>query len=227
MNVFENKGTVQENENLITLKRLNEQDNAIRQDVKDIIKKADPDVATKDTDYVFLNFVLNNMPKGLIGLLLAVMFCAAMSSTSGQISSLASTTVIDFYKTSINKNKTDAHYVKATKYSPCYGGAVIIGFAVSLRLFDNLIKPVNIVGSLFYGTILGVFLVAFFFKSVKGTATFWAAILSEGIIIALYFIDKHESISFLWYNAIGPGLVIGLSIILNMLSSCTRYQVKG
>jgi SSS family solute:Na+ symporter len=227
INVLRTKGTAQENENLSTLRLLNEKDNSIRQDVKNIIKKANPDIATKDTDYVFLNFVLNNMPKGLIGLLLAVMFCAAMSSTSGQISSLASTTVVDFYKRSINKNGTDAHYVKATKYSTLLWGAVIIGFAVSLRLFDNLVQAVNIVGSLFYGTILGVFLVAFFFKSVKGTATFWAAILSEGMIVALYFIDKHESISFLWYNAIGPVLVIGLSILLNLLLPESNTQSQN
>ncbi len=218
MEVLKAKGTAEEEISAGNLLNLEEKDKAIREDVKEILKKSDPAIETRDTDYVFLNFVLNHIPKGLVGLLLAVMFCAAMSSTSGQLSSLASTTVVDFYKRSFRKNETDGHYVKATKYSTLAWGAVTIGFAVSAPLFENLVQAVNIVGSLFYGTILGVFLVAFFFRNVKGDATFWAAIATECIIAALYFIDKGNTISYLWYNVIGPALVIGISFLLNFIS---------
>lgn len=209
------KGTPQENENVNKLRAIEDKDIQLRNDVKDIIKKNAPEIETKDTDYAFLNFILNNMPHGLIGLLLAVMFCAAMSSTSGQISSLASTTVIDFYKRSFVKNKSDSHYVSATKYATLIWGVVAVGFAVSLHLFDNLVQAVNIVGSLFYGTILGVFIVAFVFKSIMGRATFWAAIVSELITLALYFIDSGQKVSYLWYNLLGPIIVVSLSFLLN------------
>jgi len=198
-----------------TLRALEQQDTAIRADVKRIIKKNAPDIETRDTDYVFLTFVLNHMPIGLIGLLLAVMFCAAMSSTAGQISSMASTTVVDFYKRSINKTGSDKHYVNASKAATLLWGAVTIAFAFYVHLFDNLIQAVNILGSLFYGTILGVFIVAFFFKSVKGNAVFTAAIISEIIILLIFFFDKK--ISFLWYNPIGVGLVVVISSLLAVI----------
>ncbi len=215
LDLLKSRGTAEEQVNIEKLRDLEEKDKSIRGDVKGILKKYAPGMETKDTDYAFLNFVMNNLPHGLIGLLLAVMFCAAMSSTSGQISSLASTTVVDFYKRSFAKNKTDTHYVSATKYATLAWGAVAIGFAVSLRLFDNLVQAVNIVGSLFYGTILGVFLVAFFLKSVKGYATFWAAIVSEAAILGLFFIDSGVHITYLWYNVIAPILVVIISLLLN------------
>jgi solute:Na+ symporter, SSS family len=209
------KNTPQELACIDTLRKFEQQDTAIRADVKRIIKKNAPGIATRDTDYVFLSFVLNHMPVGLIGLLLAVMFCAAMSSTAGQISSLASTTVVDYYKRSINKNATQKHYVNASKVSTLIWGAITIAFAVSASLFENLIQAVNILGSLFYGTILGVFIVAFFFKSIKGKAVFPAAIISEAIIITLFFTVKK--ISFLWYNPIGVVLVICISTLFTLL----------
>lgn len=208
-----------------SLQKLEQQDMQVRADVKKIIASNAPGVETKDTDYVFLTFVLNHMPVGLIGLLLAVMFCAAMSSTAGQISSLASTTVIDYYKRSINKNASDKHYVNASKISTLIWGCITVGFAVSAPLFDNLIQAVNIIGSLFYGTILGVFIVAFFFKFVKGRAVFFAAILSEATIILLFSVDKITSflglqpwgvvskIAYLWYNPLGVILVVGFSCL--------------
>jgi len=219
------RNTVQESLYTDSLQKFEQQDIQVRTDVKQIIAKNAPGVETRDTDYVFLTFVLNHMPVGLIGLLLAVMFCAAMSSTAGQISSLASTTVIDYYKRSINKNGSDKHYVNASKVSTLIWGGVTIAFAVSAPLFDNLVQAVNIIGSLFYGTILGVFIVAFFFKFVKGRAVFFAAILSEVIIILLFSIDKITSyigiqplgivskIAYLWYNPIGVILVVGFSCL--------------
>lgn len=215
--------TPQEGTYLDTLRKLEQEDYTIRSDVKQIITKNAPKVETRDTDYVFLTFVLNHMPVGLIGLLLAVMFCAAMSSTAGQISSLASTTVVDYYKRSINPNGSDKHYVNASKVSTLIWGGITIAFAVSAPLFDNLVQAVNILGSLFYGTILGVFIVAFFFKFVKGRAIFLAAISSEILILSLFFADKITSylgihpigvvskIAYLWYNPIGVILVVGFS----------------
>jgi solute:Na+ symporter, SSS family len=223
------QNTSQEVSCMDTLQKFEQQDTAIRADVKRIIKKNARGVETRDTDYVFLTFILNHMPIGLIGLLLAVMFCAAMSSTAGQISSLASTTVIDYYKRSINKNGSDMHYVNASKVSTLIWGAVTIGFAVSAPLFENLIQAVNILGSLFYGTILGVFIVAFFFKFVKGKAVFIAALVSEAIILSLYFADKITSllgvhpigalskIAYLWYNPIGVILVVAFSSLFAVL----------
>ena len=212
-----------------TLKKYEQQDTAVRADVKRIIKKNAPDVETRDTDYVFLTFVLKHMPIGLVGLLLAVMFCAAMSSTAGQISSMASTTVVDYYKRSIHKTGSPKHYVHASKAATLMWGIISIVFAMYLRLFDNLIQAVNELGSLFYGTILGVFIVAFFFKFVRGRAVFLAAILSELIILMIYTSSKnfhlltsvfeklHLSfffkLAYLWYNPIGVILVVGFSFL--------------
>jgi len=211
--IIATKGTPQEETNLQNMRELETKDKAVRVDVKEIIKKNAPDVETNDTDYVFLNFILNSLPPGIIGLLLAVMFCAAMSATAGQISSLASTSVIDFYKRSFRKDKPDTHYVQATRYATLLWGAIVIAFAVSLPLFDNLIQAVNEVGSLFYGTILGVFIVAFFMKNIKGNAVFIAAVISELCIISFFFIDKKETVSFLWYNLISPIIVVGVSLL--------------
>jgi Na+/proline symporter len=206
---------------LTQLKALDKKDSIIRSDVKTIISANAPGVETKDTDYVFLTFVLNYLPAGLVGLLLAVMFCAAMSSTSGQIASLASTTVIDFYKRSFSKGASDTHYVKATKITTLLWGGVVIGFAISIPLFENLIQAVNILGSLFYGTILGVFLLAFFFRWLKGTEVLIAALISEFSILILYFTDKK--ISFLWLNPIGVALVI---VIANFIYGVSRLRGK-
>jgi len=229
LDLVRSRNTTQEMASMDSLKKFEQEDTAVRADVKRIIKKNAPTVETRDTDYVFLTFVLNHMPVGLIGLLLAVMFCAAMSSTAGQISSLASTTVIDYYKRSINKNGSDKHYVNASKVSTLIWGGITIAFAVSAPLFDNLVQAVNILGSLFYGTILGVFIVAFFFKFVKGRAIFLAAIISELIILFLFSADKVTAflglhpigliskIAYLWYNPIGVILVVGFSSLFAVL----------
>lgn len=229
LQLVHNRNTPMETACTDTLRKLEDQDGLVRNDVKQIIQKNAPEVETRDTDYVFLTFVLNHMPVGLIGLLLAVMFCAAMSSTAGQISSLASTTVVDYYKRSINKTGSDKHYVNASKVSTLIWGAITIAFAVSAPLFDNLVQAVNIIGSLFYGTILGVFIVAFFFKFVKGRAIFLSAIISEAIIIFLFFADKITTflhlppigliskIAYLWYNPIGVVFVIGFACFFSVL----------
>jgi|SRR6185312_13191202 len=215
MNALHASDTANQRYALASLNSAEQQDVMVRAQVKDLIKRNVPGVETRDTDYVFLSFVLNHMPRGLVGLLLAVMFCAAMSATAGQINSLASTTVIDYYKRSIKKDGTEEHYVKATKMSTLLWGAIAVGFAISAPLADNLVQLVNELGSLFYGTILGVFLVAFFFKKIKGDAVFTAALITELIIISLYVFDKK--MSYLWLNPIGAILVIVIGYIIHYI----------
>jgi len=146
------------------IQRLQAEENTIRQGVKDLIIKEAPSAKTKDTDYVFITFVMNYLPIGLVGLLLAVIFSAAMSSTASELNALATTTAIDLYKRSWVTDRDDAHYLKASKWITIIWGTIALSFALVADLFDNLIQAVNIIGSLFYGAILGVFLVAFFFK---------------------------------------------------------------
>ena len=187
---------------------------------KALILKADANAPTEDDDYIFITFVTNFLPVGLIGLLLAVIFSAAMSSTSAELNALASTTTVDIYKRNIKQDGDEKHYLSRSKLFTFAFGILAIIFAVLADLFDNLIEAVNILGSLFYGTILGVFLVAFFFKKVKGNAVFAAAIISQLIIIALYTLNRFEiiDIAYLWYNLIAPGLVIGFALVLEKAS---------
>ena len=195
------------------------EEQALMKDSKALILKANPDATTEDDDYIFITFVTNFLPIGLIGLLLAVIFSAAMSSTSAELNALASTTTIDIYKRNIKQDGDEKHYLVRSKLFTFMFGILAICFAVMADLFDNLIEAVNILGSLFYGTILGVFLVAFFFKKVKGNAVFIAALISQAIIIALYTSNRYELIdlAYLWYNLIAPGLVIGFSVVIQGL----------
>lgn len=195
------------------IRDLKKQDNQIRQDVKDLIKKQSPETSTRDTDYVFLTFVVNYLPVGIVGLLLAVIFCAAWSASASELSALATTTVVDFYRRSWVKNQTDKHYLRASKLFTVLWGAIALGFAAVARQFENLIQAVNIIGSLFYGVILGIFFVAFFLKKVGGNAVFVAALISEAIVMYIYF---FQGIAFLWLNFIGCGLVMGLALLLEI-----------
>ncbi|GEO04932.1 hypothetical protein AAE02nite_25960 [Adhaeribacter aerolatus] len=180
---------------------------AIRTEVKGLLQKANPQAEVKDTDYVFISFVMQYMPTGIIGLLLAVIFCASMSSTSSELNALASTTVIDMYKRSIRPEASGAHYLQASKLFTVGWGMFAILFATLASQLDNLIQAVNILGSLFYGTILGIFVVGFYLKSIKAHAVFWAAVLAEALVILTY---TTTEIGFLWLNPIGCLLVIGL-----------------
>ena len=184
----------------------------LRNDAKSLIKKNDADSETNDTNYIFLNFVLNFLPVGLIGLVLAAIFSASMSSTSSEINSLASTTVIDLYKRLFKKDASEKHYVFISKSATVFWGILAILFAQFANKMGSLIEAVNILGSLFYGTILGIFLIAFYLRKAGGTATFYSAIISE-IIVVLCFI--FTEISFLWYNVIGCMLVIILALIID------------
>jgi len=171
-------------------------------------------LSNNDLDYAFINFVLDYLPIGLIGLLISVMLSAAMSSASSELNALGSTTVIDIYKRSLVKNKDEEHYVKASKGFTAFWGIYAIFFAMLATQLDNLIQAVNILGSLFYGTILGIFLVAFYIKRVKSNAVFYAAVVSELLILFHYFFLKETfEIGFLWYNLIGCVMVILMGLL--------------
>ena len=201
----------------ITLQKLAEIDaleRAQRQEAKALIKQADPQQETNDKDYVFISFILGYLPKGLVGLLLAVILSAAMSSTASELNALAATTTVDLYQRNVGE-KSPTHFVNASRGFTLLWGGIAILFAAFGSLVENLIQLVNIIGSVFYGTILGVFLVAFFFQQVKGKAVFWAAIISEALII---FIFTQDWVSFLWLNVIGAVLTVSLALLLQQFN---------
>jgi len=191
---------------------------------KEIIAKVDSKAETNDKDYVFIYFILNYLPSGLIGLLLAVILSAAMSSSASGLTALASTTAIDIYKRNIKTEKSEKHFVNATKYFTLLWGVIAILFACVGTLFENLIQLVNIVGSIFYGTVLGVFLVGFYIKYVKANAIFYGAVISQTTIFFIYYYAIHiyptgqEKLGYLWLNFIGASLTIVLSLMLQTLS---------
>ena len=194
---------------------LSSKENDLRDEAREVILKADSKSETNDKDYVFIHFILHYLPKGLIGLLLAVILSAAMSSTASGISALASTTAIDIYKRNVKEPKSERHFVSATKFFTILWGLIAILFACIGTLFENLIQLVNIVGSIFYGTVLGIFLVGFYIKFVKAKAIFWGAVISQLLIFYIYYLGK---VSFLWLNFIGAMLTIVLSIVLQMVT---------
>ena len=202
--------------------QLNTTEKAQRQEAKDLIKSIDPSLETNDKDYVFISFILGHLPTGLIGLLLAVIFSAAMSSSASELNALAATTTIDLYQRNILE-KSPAHYVTVSKGFTLLWGIIAILFASIGNLFENLIQLVNIIGSVFYGTILGIFLVAIFIKHVKGKSVFWAAIISEGIVLLLF---SNNVVSFLWLNLIGAILTVIFALFLQIMLSLDNKKVN-
>jgi SSS family transporter len=203
----------------VTNNRLSElelKEKKLRLEAKTLIALASEEknikVETNDKDYVFITFILENLPKGLIGLLLAVILSAAMSSTSSEINALATTTAIDIYKRN-KKNVTDDQLVKSTKFFTFLWGIIAIGIACVAYLADNLIQLVNIIGSIFYGNVLGIFLIAFFFKFIKSNAVFYAAIITQIIIIYGWY---NDWMPFLWLNVFGCIVVITISSLLQL-----------
>ena len=196
-----------------------QQESEIRSEARKAIKTATPGADTNDDDFIFITFVMDHLPVGIVGLLLAVIFSAAMSSTSAELNALASTGTVDIYKRLFNREASDKVYLRASKTATVLFGIFAIVFAALASLFENLIEAVNILGSLFYGTILGVFLVAFFFKWVQGRAVFIAAILAQLCIIGIYILDRKEilEIGYLWYNMLAPAIVIVISILIQPL----------
>lgn len=193
-------------------------DDTLRTAYRALVQAHAPGAEPNDKDYIFITWVMDHLPVGLIGLLLAMIFCAGMGSTSSQLSALATTAVVDVFRRSCEGRDR----VIATKWATVIFGVLALLFAAIFPLFDNLIQAVNILGSLFYGTILGVFLVAFFLKHVQGTAVFIAALVSQVVILYLYF--AQVEIAFLWYNLIAPAIVIVLALLLQALLPAARSQ---
>ncbi|AVR46149.1 sodium:solute symporter [Christiangramia fulva] len=191
--------------------QLQENENNLREEARMFIDASDVDAESNDKDYVFIHFILHNLPKGLIGLLLAVILSAAMSSTASELNALASTTTIDIYRRSIKKSESEEHYLEATKWFTLMWGLIAIAFASIANLFDNLIQFVNIVGSIFYGNVLGIFLLAFFFKKIKSNAVFISAIITQIVVIIVFNLDIMP---YLWLNVLGCSLVIALSFMI-------------
>jgi Na+/proline symporter len=204
---------------------LNERDLELKEQAKEIIKKVDESsvekIESNDKDYVFIHFILNNLPRGLIGLLLAVILSAAMSSTASELNALASTTAIDLYKRNVREEKSDLHYVKASKWFTLGWGILAILVASVANLFDNLIQLVNIIGSIFYGNVLGIFLLAFFVKYVKGNAVFIAALITQVIIIYVWHVDW---LPYLWLNLLGCAIVMGIAMLLQLFMKKTKGE---
>lgn len=208
------------------IQSLNARDLELKEAAKMILKKVDEKsikkIESNDKDYVFIHFILNNLPRGLIGLLLAVILSAAMSSTASELNALASTTAIDLYKRNVPENRNDEHFVKASKWFTLAWGIIAISVACVANLFDNLIQLVNIIGSIFYGNVLGIFLLAFFFKKVNGNSVFKSAVITQILIFLIYYFGIYnlESqgletiVSYLWLNFIGCVLVLFFSLVL-------------
>ena len=195
--------------------------------VKNIVRENNPSAELNDKDYIFMSYVIDYLPTGIIGLLFAVMFSAAMSSTASELNALASTTTIDVYKRSIRKTENDHHYLMSSKYFTFLWGVLAILFATTASLFENLIQAVNLLGSLFYGTILGIFVVAFYFKKVKSNAVFYCAIFSEILVVFIHFLNHYQiapnwlQMGYLWYNVVGCLLVI---LFANLAQKVINFQ---
>ena len=205
------------------LKELAGREKDLRDQAKELIEKVDIKAETNDKDYVFLHFILHYLPKGLIGLLLAVIISAAMSSSASELTALSSTTAIDIYKRNIKTEKSEKHFVHATQFFTLGWGIIAILFACVCTLFENLIQLVNILGSIFYGTVLGIFLVGFLVKFVKGKSIFYSAAISQVSIFFIYYYFIHiypsgqEKLGYLWLNFIGALLTIILACIFQLI----------
>jgi SSS family solute:Na+ symporter len=202
--------SLEKDDKSILVERYDAQLKDLRMQADSLIKLTNPSLDTNDKDYVFISYILKYLPAGIVGLLIAVIFSSSMSSKASELNALASTSIVDLYRRTVRRGKSDRQYLLATKWMTVLWGILAMLFAMFSSLFENLIQAVNIVGSLFYGAVLGVFAVAFFFKKIGGNAVFWAAIVSELIILLLYLLGELNifTIAYLWYNLIGCVLVI-------------------
>ncbi|MES2278529.1 MAG: sodium:solute symporter [Bacteroidota bacterium] len=219
-----NSGDEQKIDNAKTeLKLADDQTTAIRNRGIELMKQNNPAANTDDTNYVFLSFVKQNLPVGLIGLLIAIVFLASMGSTASALNSLASTTVVDIYKRIINPNASDANYLLASRLATVFWGLVCIGMALFASKMGNLLEAVNQLGSYIYGTILGVFVVAFYFKKISGTPVFVAALITEALVCIL---GLTKSVAYLWLNPIGCFLVIIIALGIQLFAQGPVQQTK-
>ncbi|MCB0765372.1 MAG: sodium:solute symporter, partial [Flavobacteriales bacterium] len=206
----------------------------LREETTALLRNEFPDREANDKDYIFISYVMDHLPVGIVGLLLAMIFSAGMSSTSAELSALATTSVVDV----VRKERNDGQQVRATRRATALFGVMALAFAAIFSLFENLIQAVNILGSLFYGTILGIFLVAFFLRWVQGTAVFAAALIAQCFILVHFGLDHwnvlatelpdgtiHDpiAIAFLWYNLIAPAIVVGIAILAQAVLPGPRH----
>ena len=201
---------IRKNQNALQqIQQIHQSELDIRNKLKKIIANSS-NVESNDKDYVFIYFILNYLPHGVVGLLIAVILSAAMSSTSSELNALATTSVVDIYKRNFAPAISDRSFLKVSRWFTLFWGVVAMFFAINASLFENLIQAVNIIGSLFYGVILGVFAIAFLFPNIKGKATMMSIMIVEPFVILLYFLDLKELIEleFLWLNPIGCLLMI-------------------
>jgi Na+/proline symporter len=196
-----------------------QQSEKIRAEAAKSLSQISASTTATDADYVFITFILHQLPHGVIGLLVAAFFAAALSSKAAELNALGSCTTVDFYRPIIKRDATDQHSLVATKWFTAFWGLVAIAFALYAHLVENLIQAVNILGSIFYGVMLGLFIVAFFIRQVGGSAVFWSALVSQALIFFLYF---TLPISYLWYPLIGAAACVILSIFLQ-----TFFNVVG
>lgn len=217
------------------IRSLNEEAELQRDQLKEFLENDQLNVETKDGDYIFITFIMDHMPIGIVGLLLAVIMSAAMSSTAGELNALASTTVHDFYwrlrgkeeedeQDTELKEESDSAKLSTSKLFTAIWGLLAIIIALSANMVDNLIELVNILGSIFYGTILGIFLVAFFFKHIKAKAVFIAAVIAQSTVLTAHALNVADVIElgYLMYNAIGCGVLVGMALLLQMMMGSGR-----
>jgi Na+/proline symporter len=190
---------------------LDTQAHQLRDRTKAVLVQAGVDPKSKESDYVFITFILQQMPHGVVGLLIAVILCATMSATAAALNALGSTTAVDFYRPLIRPNASDHHYVVAAQILTAAWGLIAIGVASFASLVENLIEAGNILGSVFYGSILGLFLAAFFIRRVSGSAVFFAGLVAQTLVFVLF---ATTSIGYLWYNFIGCATVLIVAPIL-------------
>jgi hypothetical protein len=186
----------------------------VRAEAVELMHRRDPKLDPNDTNYVFLRFVIDYLPQGVVGLLIVMVFFASMNSTSSELNALASTTVVDIYRRLVRPQASDRHYVFVAKLATVMWGAFAIGFAQYASRLGTLVEAVNILGSIFYGTILGIFLLAFYARGLSGTAVFLAALVAEAAVIACFL---GTEISFLWYNVVGCVVVAAVAPILELI----------
>ncbi len=195
------------------IKRLYEEEQQLKKTAKKLVNQADPTLATQDHDYVFITFVMKYFPEGLVGLLLAVILSAAMSSTASELNALSTTATVDLYRRLVSPDASDGHYVWVSRGFTLLWGTIALLFASLASLAENLIELVNIIGSVFYGPVLGIFVVAFYIRWIQARAVFLAAIVAQALVIGLFF---TTNIGYLWLNPIGVGLVTGIASLLQL-----------
>src|SRR5437763_7327031 len=192
------------------IRELDAKARGLRDDTRKILEQAGASPKSADSDYVFITFVLHHLPHGVVGLLVAVIFCATMSATSAVLNALGSTTAVDFYRP-FRPGASDHHYVVATRWLTAAWGVIAIAVASFCSLVENLIEAGNILASVFYGSILGLFLVAFFLRHVRCSAVFFGAVLAQAMVLVLFF---TTNIGYLWYNLIGCAAVLLFAWVL-------------